>query len=164
MKILDFMLDRRGQQVNLGFGSSFVFCDVVGDDIEEILTSLSMQELIKWQDMKKNKIYKISRMDKENWILSKMHRDGIERRKNKTYKDYIEEYKKAYRWEVKNLERLSRNIEKFVPYGDCTVKQYYPSENEFATIVIANENKFINGQFWDRQEYLYGGARKCMKY
>lgn len=45
MKVIDFMLDHIGQPVNLGFHSSFVYCDIVSEDIEQELNNLSIHYL-----------------------------------------------------------------------------------------------------------------------
>lgn len=41
MKVLDFMLEHIGKPVNLGFRSSFVYCDIVSEYIGADLTRLS---------------------------------------------------------------------------------------------------------------------------
>lgn len=56
MKVIDFMRDHIGKPVNLGFKSSFVYCDIVSKDIGEILAHLSFDWLTHEMDLLHNGI------------------------------------------------------------------------------------------------------------
>lgn len=52
------------------------------------------------------------------------------------------------------INNLKDSLNKFVPYLECTCRDMYPSTTDDSIIFVCNENKHINGKYWDRNDYI----------
>lgn len=167
MKVIDFMLDHIGKPVNLGFRSSFVYCDIVSEDIGEELAQLSNDWLAHEIDLLHNGIEAHDRLvamgvnkyaDKEasRWIVT--HRTH-ENPDPKCPREVIKRAKTSYYSRIKAINKdvatYKKAIETFKPFGECEIKEVYTSTADFKTlIVIGKGNKYVIGKYWTREEYL----------
>lgn len=167
MKVIDFMLDHIGKPVNLGFRSSFIYCDIVSEDIGSELARLSAEWhdhevglLLNGIDARDSLIYKgVNKYtDREvaRWVSR--HR-SLDNPDPVCPREVIKKIKTSYYSKIKRLNKdiatYKKAIETFKPFGECEVKEVYTSTVDFKTlIVIGKGNIYVIGKYWTREEYL----------
>lgn len=80
-------------------------------------------------------------------------------------KKLIKSFKTQYYARIKQLNRDIRFHEKalecFTPYQECEVKEVYTLLADFKTlIVIGKGNRYVNGKYWTREEYLRDNGKE----
>lgn len=167
MKVLEFMLDHIGKPVNLGFRSSFVYCDIVSEDIGAELARLSDYWLTHEIDLMHNGIEardsliyrgvnKYTDREVARWIARHRSHDDPD---PVCPREVIKKIKASYYSKIKRLNKdiatYKKAIETFKPFGECEVKEVYTSTADFKTlIVIGKGNRYVIGKYWTREEYL----------
>jgi hypothetical protein len=167
MKVIDFMLEHIGEPVNLGFRSSFVYCDIVSEYIGADLTRLSDEWLTHEIDLMRSGIEAHDRLvdlgigkytDREvvRWIARHMSLDNPE---PKCPREVIKKIRTSYYNKIKSINKEvathKKAIDSFKPFGECEVKEIYTSTADFKNlIVIGKGNRYIIGKYWTRDEYL----------
>lgn len=167
MKVIDYMLDHIGKPVNLGFKSSFVYCDIVTEDICAELAHLSADWLNHEIDMLHDSEKKRDRfitLGVNKYADNEITRWACKHRtKDDPFPDCPREVKKRiksqYYAAIKSLNKEITNYKKaiktFKSFGECEVKEVYTSTADFKTlIVIGKGNKYVIGKYWTREEYL----------
>lgn len=167
MKVIDFMLDHIGEPVNLGFRSSFVYCDIVSEDIGAELARLSDNWLTneinmlhygieKHDHLVANEINKYVDREIMRWVSRNRTHDNpdpvcpreVKKRFKTSYYNRIKEINK-------NTATHKKAIEAFKPFGECDVKEVYTSTvDSKILIVIGKGNRYVIGKYWTRDEYL----------
>lgn len=173
MKVIDFMLNHIGQSVNLGFHSSFVYCDIVSADIEQELKNLSVHYLCNEDRLLSEAIEQKARLTASgvNKYSNRMIKRWIGRHTKKGQeppvpsRNLIKSFKTQYYARIKQLNRDIRfhekALESFIPYQECEVKEVYTSLADFKTlIVIGKGNRYVNGKYWTREEYLRDNGKE----
>ena len=167
MKIIDFMLDHIGKPVNLGFRSSFVYCDIVSEDIVVELANLSAEWLNHEIGLLRNGtelrdslismgVNKYTDREVVRWISR--HR-SLDNPDPVCPREMIKRFKSQYYNRIKSLNKdiatYKKAIDTFKPFGECEVKEVYTSSADFKTlIVIGKGNRYVIGKYWTREEYL----------
>lgn len=167
MKVIDFMLDHIGKPVNLGFRSSFVYCDIVPEDIGTELAILSdywlnheidlLHDAIEVRDSLISRgVNKCTDREVARWVSRHRSFDDPD---PVCPREVIKRFKSQYYNRIKSLNKdiatYKKAIETFKPFGECEIKEVYTSTADFKTlIVIGKGNKYVIGKYWTREEYL----------
>ena len=167
MKVIDFMKDHIGKPVNLGFRSSFIYCDIVTEYIGAELARLSDNWLTHEIDLLRDGIElrdsliargvnKYTDREVARWVSR--HR-SLDKPDPTCPREVIKKIKTSYYSKIKRLNKdiatYKKAIETFKPFGECEIKEVYTSTADFKTlIVIGKGNRYVIGKYWTREEYL----------
>ena len=171
MILRDILPDFEGYDIKVGFGSSFVYCDTYTDktvpeiefqsesELERMKTRLSTLEsqmhLVQKNGFdkyaQKKYIAECARVDNYNFDPK-----NVDRAKKK-YPDeslFYEKLRVKYGNLKSNIRSLRRRIKEFVPFMDREIEEIYDSCCEPQTkILVGKKNGYVDGDFWDSQEY-----------
>lgn len=161
MTVKEFLKEKKGYIVNLGFGSSFVFCEYVDDDtLEEVgdLSGAAYQNLIRLRHETEQKLARLLQLGKERYIEKKIDvykREHLNRDPGKhrieTWGEDFDSQEDSLRASIQNF---TDHLEEFVPFLEATVDGYYESTCDSNTLIcVGAENQFLNGNFWFIEEY-----------
>lgn len=162
MKIKEFLEAHKGQIVHIGFGSSFVYCDYVTDEtfIEiEHISDRSYKNLFVMKDKTLKVLGSLRKQGKTRFVetsLERWRKDNNREPTQRVINNFGDMYDKLIATKEQAIKNYDKAIESFIPFLDVTVEEEYPSELSSATICIGKEDKFVCGDYWDREEYLKG--------
>ena len=148
-----------GRQIKLGFGSSFVYCNLIDESSEKEIAIISGMYL---ENFKSNLTVYSGRLEQ---LKQKGEEKYVAEQLEKKIREYprcnIEHFRKVFTEQY--YESIDRNealvvsikwsIKNFVPFLDANVEETYESEDEDALIAISSDNKKVVGSFWSCGEY-----------
>lgn len=155
MIVREILKEYKGKDIKLG-ANSFVFCDVVSDDIENIINDISNNY---YQNMLKNKSWLEEYLDPTNFerrwtnnykMVCKQYKDI--RTKKEIKEHWLKKKNHAFVYYSKRLKGLNKRIEKFTPFLERKVIDVYQSILD-KNVTIIRFSGVDQGQFWDKEEY-----------
>jgi len=157
-----------GETVKVGAANAFVFCGIVGDDIEEIMNRLSDDYLTKMKKrlhflLKKDATFYDrwqSKLDNAAKDLEKQIRvfhlssEEAEKRYDRMLQKHMENRNIDRMNLDKNINSLKETISGFTNFLERDVKEKYPSIDNEGTIIIFEGSEW--GSYWSVDECQRG--------
>ena len=155
MTVREILKEYKGKEIKLG-ANSFVFCEVVSDDIENIINEISNNY---YQNMLKNKIWLEEYLEPTNFdrrwannykMVCKQYKDI--RTKKEIKEHWLKKKNHAFVYYSKRLKGLNKRIEKFTPFLERKVIEVYQSILD-KNVTIIRFSGVDQGAFWSKEEY-----------
>lgn len=162
MTVRELLSANVGRQIKLGFGSSFVYCDMIDQYSEKDISIISGMYL---KNFKSSLTVYSGRLD---LLKEKGEEKYVSEQLRKKIREYprcnVEHFQKVFKEQYYEtiertealVESIKTSIKDFVPFLDSSIAETYESEDEDALIAISSDNKKVVGSFWSCEEY-----RKC---
>lgn len=155
MTVREILKEYKGKDIKLG-ANSFVFCDVVSDDIENIINEISNNY---YQNMLKNKSWLEEYLEPTNFdrrwannykMVCKQYKDI--RTKKEIKEHWLKKKNHAFVYYSKRLKGLNKRIENFTPFLERKVIEVYQSILD-KNVTIIRFSGVDQGAFWNKEEY-----------
>lgn len=160
MTIEKAIAENMGEQVKIGFGSSFVYCDRVTRETIDIMAKLSDEYLERLKLSLKGTLSRFRGLinkGEETFIQEMISKEDREHVKpHHTWDWWSLEYYRRIGNVARHIEKLKVSIDKYVPFLEAKVHETYPSIDEDALIIISKDNPCVVGSYWTIDEYRRG--------
>lgn len=159
MTVRELLSANVGRQIKLGFGSSFVYCDMIGEKSEEeieIISGIYLENFKTNLRIAEGRLEQLKKKGESKWVAEMLERKIKEHPKcdvEHSKKVFKEQYHESITRGEALIASLSRSIKNYIPFLDANVLETYESQDEDALIAISSDNRKVVGSFWTCDEY-----------